>query len=245
MHGSPDLSGGRMPQHVAIIMDGNGRWAKTRGLPRTAGHRKGVEAVRNIVKAAGDIGIRYLTLFSFSSENWQRPADEVGDLMQLLRFYLRGEIATLHKNGVRIRVIGDRSRLAPDIISLIENAESLTSGNTVLTLVIALSYGARQEIAVAARRLAEAAVKGLVDPAQIDEAMLSGALFTADIPDPDLLIRTSGEKRISNFLLWQIAYAEFVFVDTLWPDFTRRDLEDAIQEFCRRERRFGASVGTR
>ncbi len=234
-----------MPQHVAIIMDGNGRWAKTRGLPRTAGHRKGVEAVRNIVKAAGDIGIRYLTLFSFSSENWQRPADEVGDLMQLLRFYLRGEIATLHKNGVRIRVIGDRSRLAPDIISLIENAESLTSGNTVLTLVIALSYGARQEIAVAARRLAEAAVKGLVDPAQIDEAMLSGALFTADIPDPDLLIRTSGEKRISNFLLWQIAYAEFVFVDTLWPDFTRRDLEDAIQEFCRRERRFGASVGTR
>lgn len=245
MHGSVDPSDGRIPQHVAIIMDGNGRWAKTRGLPRTAGHRKGVEAVRKTVEAAGDLGIRYLTLFSFSSENWRRPADEVGDLMQLLRFYLRGEIATLHKNGVRIKVIGDRARLAPDIASLIENAETLTAENGAMTLVIALSYGSRQEIVEAARHLAEAAAQGRIDPSEIDERMLSGSLSTAGIPDPDLVIRTSGEKRISNFLLWQIAYAEFVFVDTLWPDFTKRDLEDAIQEFYRRERRFGASVGSR
>ncbi|MFM2044515.1 MAG: undecaprenyl pyrophosphate synthetase [Pseudomonadota bacterium] len=245
MHSPSDLAVGPVPQHVAIIMDGNGRWAKARGLPRTAGHRKGVEAVRNAIEAAGDLGIRYLTLFSFSSENWARPADEVGDLMQLLRFYLRGEIATLHKNGVRIRVIGDRARLAPDIVSLIDNAEALTAGNAALTLVLALSYGARQEIVAAAQRVATLVSSGHLTAEEVDERVLGSHLATAGIPDPDLVIRTSGEKRISNFLLWQIAYAEFVFVDTLWPDFTKRDMEDAVQEFCRRERRFGASVGSR
>ncbi|MBI1205881.1 MAG: isoprenyl transferase [Azospirillum sp.] len=235
---------GMVPTHVAIIMDGNGRWAKARGLPRTAGHRKGVEAVRRTVKAARELGIGYLTLFSFSSENWARPDGEVSDLMQLLRFYLRSEIADLHKSGVRLRVIGDRSRLAPDIIKLIDNAEAVTGGNTNLTLVVALSYGARQELVLAARRLAEQVAAGQLEPREIDESALAACLHTADIPDPDLLIRTSGEQRLSNFLLWQSAYAELVFLDTLWPDFSKRDLEDAIKEFHRRERRYGASVGT-
>ncbi|HYD30606.1 MAG TPA: isoprenyl transferase [Azospirillaceae bacterium] len=221
-------------------MDGNGRWAKARGLPRAAGHRKGVEAVRRAIEAAKELGIGYLTLYSFSSENWSRPESEVLDLMQLLRFYLRSEIADLHKNGVRVRVIGDRVRLAPDIIKLIDNAEALTRDNRDLTLVVALSYGARQEIAAAARQLAELARQGRLVPADIDERLFADHLQTSDIPDPDLVIRTSGEKRLSNFLLWQSAYAELVFVDTLWPDFTKRDLEDAIQEFRRRERRYGA-----
>jgi len=231
---------GAVPVHVAIIMDGNGRWAKARGLPRAAGHRKGVEAVRRAIEAAKELGIGYLTLYSFSSENWSRPESEVLDLMQLLRFYLRSEIADLHKNGVRVRVIGDRVRLAPDIIKLIDNAEALTRDNRDLTLVVALSYGARQEIAAAARQLAELARQGRLVPADIDERLFADHLQTSDIPDPDLVIRTSGEKRLSNFLLWQSAYAELVFVDTLWPDFTKRDLEDAIQEFRRRERRYGA-----
>lgn len=235
----------RPPAHVAVIMDGNGRWAKARGLPRTAGHKKGVDAVRRTVEAAGDLGIGYLTIFSFSSENWRRPEEEVSDLMQLLRFYLRSEIADLHRNGVRLRVIGDRSRLSEDINRLIENAESLTRDNRRLTLVVALSYGARQEIALAARRLAEEVRAGTLDPKDIDEDSVSSRLFTADIPDPDLIVRTSGEKRISNFLLWQAAYAELVFLDTLWPDFTKRDLEAAIEEFHRRERRFGATAGSR
>ncbi|MDQ2101376.1 isoprenyl transferase [Azospirillum isscasi] len=235
----------RPPAHVAVIMDGNGRWAKARGLPRTAGHKKGVDAVRRTVEAAGDLGIGYLTIFSFSSENWRRPEEEVSDLMQLLRFYLRSEIADLHRNGVRLRVIGDRSRLSKDIVGLIENAETLTRDNRKLTLVVALSYGSRQEITLAARRLAEEVKAGTLDPADITEDRLSESLFTADIPDPDLIVRTSGEKRISNFLLWQAAYAELVFVDTLWPDFTKRDLEAAIEEFHRRERRFGATAGTR
>jgi len=236
---------GQSPAHVAIIMDGNGRWATARGLPRTAGHRKGVEAVRRALEAARDLGVRYLTIYSFSSENWNRPQDEISDLMQLLRFYLRGEIATLHKNGIRLRVIGDRSRLAPDIVTMIENAETLTAANTGLTLIIALSYGGRQEIALAARRLAEKVEAGHLAASDIDEARMAAHLFTADIPDPDLVIRTSGEKRISNFLLWQVAYAELVFLDTLWPDFSKRDMEDAIAEFHRRDRRYGASVGTR
>ncbi len=235
----------RPPAHVAVIMDGNGRWAKSRGLPRTAGHKKGVDAVRRTVEAAGDLGIGYLTIFSFSSENWRRPEEEVSDLMQLLRFYLRSEIADLHRNGVRLRVIGDRSRLSTDIVGLIENAETLTRDNRKLTLVVALSYGSRQEITLAARRLAEEVKAGALDPSEITEDRLSERLFTADIPDPDLIVRTSGEKRISNFLLWQAAYAELVFVDTLWPDFTKRDLEAAIEEFHRRERRFGATAGTR
>ncbi|QCO01204.1 isoprenyl transferase [Azospirillum argentinense] len=235
----------RPPAHVAVIMDGNGRWAKSRGLPRTAGHKKGVDAVRRTVEAAGELGIGYLTIFSFSSENWRRPEEEVSDLMQLLRFYLRSEIADLHRNGVRLRVIGDRARLSKDIIGLIDNAETLTRDNRKLTLVVALSYGSRQEITLAARRLAEEVKAGTLDPADITEDRLSGCLFTADIPDPDLIVRTSGEKRISNFLLWQAAYAELVFVDTLWPDFSKRDLEAAIEEFHRRERRFGATTGTR
>ena len=231
------------PVHVAIIMDGNGRWAKSRGLPRVEGHRRGVEAARKVVQAAPDLGISYLTLFGFSSENWQRPQSEVRDLMGLLRLYLRNEVAALHKNGARLRVIGDRSRLSDDIRALIDDAEMLTEANTRLQLVIALSYGARAEIVSAARTLAEAVRDGRLDPAAIDETAFNRQLLTADIPDPDLLIRTSGELRLSNFLLWQCAYTELVFTDRLWPDFDRSDLEQAIEEFHRRERRYGASSG--
>lgn len=234
------------PAHIAIIMDGNGRWATARGLPRTAGHKKGVDAVRHAIEGARELGVRYLTLYSFSTENWSRPEDEVSTLMQLLRFYLRGEIAKLHKNGIRLRVIGDRSRLSADIQALIEHSESLTAGNTDMTLVLALSYGGRQELVDAARKLAEAVARGEMTPADITPDSFARELTTgSDIPDPDLMIRTSGEKRISNFLLWQLAYAELVFLDTLWPDFTRRDLEAAIEEYHRRDRRFGATVGSR
>ena len=241
-----DTPGSRLPPppaHVAIIMDGNGRWAKARGLPRVAGHRRGGEAVRRTVIAAGELGIPYLTLFGFSSENWKRPADEVGDLMSLLRHYLRGEVAELHRNNVRVRVIGDRERLAPDIVSLIDNTEALTAGNTGLRLSVALSYGGRAEIAGAARRIAEAAMVGRLSPDQVDETVFARYLLTADMPDPDLVIRTSGEQRLSNFLLWQTAYSEFVFIDTLWPDFTKTDLERALSEFRGRERRYGATAG--
>lgn len=231
------------PLHVAIVMDGNGRWAKARGLPRTAGHRSGADAVREAVRSATEFGVGYLTLFGFSSENWSRPATEVDDLMGLLRFYLRSEVAELHKNGICIRVIGDRARLARDIIKQIENAEALTRANNALVLTVALSYGGRQDIVQAARRLAEEAMAGRLAPAEIDEAQLSSRLWTANMPDPDLVIRTSGEHRISNFLLWQSAYAEFVFLDTLWPDFTRRDFERAIREFHGRERRYGTRRG--
>lgn len=240
-----DTLGSRLPPpaHVAIIMDGNGRWAKARGLPRVAGHRRGGEAVRRTVIAAGELGIAYLTLFGFSSENWKRPAAEVGDLMSLLRHYLRGEVAELHRNNVRVRVIGDRERLAPDIVSLIDNTEALTAGNTGLRLSVALSYGGRAEIAGAARRIAEAAMVGRLSPDQVDETVFARYLLTADMPDPDLVIRTSGEQRLSNFLLWQTAYSEFVFIDTLWPDFTKTDLERALSEFHGRERRYGATAG--
>ena len=234
-----------LPRHIAIIMDGNGRWAKARGLPRIAGHRRGAEAVRRTVTAAAELGIPYLTLFGFSSENWKRPLAEVDDLMGLLRHYLRGEIAELHRNGVRLRVIGDRARLAPDIVSLIDNAEGLTRGNAGVNLTVALSYGGRGEIVAAVRSLAAKAVAGAVSPAAIEEDTIARHLFTADIPDPDLLIRTSGEMRLSNFLLWQCAYAELVFTKTLWPDFGRADLEQAIADFGCRERRYGASVGSR
>ena len=234
-----------LPQHVAIIMDGNGRWAKARGLPRIAGHRRGAEAVRRTVTAAGELGIPYLTLFGFSSENWKRPLAEVDDLMGLLRHYLRGEIAELHRNGVRLRVIGDRGRLAPDIVTLIANAEALTRDNAGVNLTIALSYGGRDEIITAVRALIGKAAAGELSPEEIDEAVISEHLFTADIPDPDLLIRTSGEQRISNFLLWQCAYSELVFTKTLWPDFGQADLEQAIADYGGRERRYGASVGSR
>jgi len=232
------------PAHVAIIMDGNGRWAKARGMPRLVGHKRGVESVRDAVKAAQSLGIRYLTLYGFSSENWRRPETEVKDLMGLLRLYLRSEIAELHREGVRLRIIGQRSRLSDDIRALIENGERLTGDNHRLTLTIALSYGGRDEIAQAARTIAEAVRAGSVDPAEVDEEMVSRHLFTHDMPDPDLLIRTSGEKRVSNFLLWQCAYAELVFIDKHWPDFSRDDLESAIREYHGRERRFGASAGT-
>jgi undecaprenyl diphosphate synthase len=242
MRDADDNRSNTAPGHVAIIMDGNGRWAKARGLPRTAGHKKGVDAVRRTVEAARELGIGTLTIFSFSSENWRRPEEEISDLMGLLRFYLRSEVAELHRAGIRLRVIGDRTRLSEDINRLIDNAEGLTRDNRVMTLVVALSYGSRLEIVHAARRLAEEVAAGRLSHDAIDEDALSARLYTADIPDPDLIIRTSGEKRISNFLLWQAAYAELVFVDTLWPDFTKRDLEAAIEEFHRRERRFGATT---
>ncbi|WP_337995642.1 isoprenyl transferase [Oleispirillum naphthae] len=229
-----------VPRHVAIIMDGNGRWAKARHLPRAAGHRKGVEAVREVVRVAGEIGVSYLTLFGFSSENWKRPETEVRDLMGLLRLYLRREARELHGQGVRLRVIGDRARLAADIREQLAEVEALTAANTALTLVIALSYGGRAEIVEAARRLAAEVRDGALAPEAIDEAAFSARLFAPDIPDPDLLIRTSGEQRISNFLLWQLAYTEFVFVETLWPDFDRAALLAALGEYGRRERRYGA-----
>ena len=228
------------PAHVAIVMDGNGRWARARGLPRAAGHRQGAEALRRTIVGAGELSIRYLTVFGFSSENWNRPSGEVQDLMGLMRHYLRSEIADLHAKGARIRVIGDRSRFEADIVALIANAEDLTRGNDKLNLTLAISYGGRDEIVAAARALAVDAAAGRIDPRTIDAAALTGRLFTADLPDPDVVIRTSGEKRLSNFLLWQSAYAELVFVDKYWPDFGKSDLEDAVHEFNRRERRYGA-----
>ncbi|MBV8088422.1 MAG: isoprenyl transferase [Alphaproteobacteria bacterium] len=233
-----------LPRHVAIIMDGNGRWAKARGLPRIAGHRSGAEAARRTVAAAAELGIPYLTLFGFSSENWKRPSSEIHDLMALLRHYLRGEIAELHRNGVRLKVIGQTARFAPDIVSMIEHAEAATRENPRITLTIALSYGGRAEIVAAVRTIAEQVACGRLAPQAVDEDCIAQHLFTAHIPDPDLLIRTSGEQRISNFLLWQCAYSELVFTKTLWPDFSKRDLEQAIDDFCGRERRYGASVGS-
>jgi undecaprenyl diphosphate synthase len=229
------------PVHVAIIMDGNGRWAKARGLPRIAGHKRGAEAVRRSINGAVELGIEYLTLYGFSSENWKRPAAEVDDLMGLLRLYLVNEIDELHRNGVRLRVIGQLSRLNPEIVKLIDEAERRTAANRRLNLTVALSYGGRAEIAGAARQIAEEVKAGRLDPSQIDEDQFARHLLTRDMPDPDLLIRTSGEKRISNFLLWQCAYAELVFLDRLWPDFTRDDLEFAIREFHGRDRRYGAA----
>ncbi len=228
------------PRHVAIIMDGNGRWAERRHLPRIAGHRAGAAAVRRSIEAAIASGVDWLTLFAFSSENWRRPADEVRDLTALLRHYLRHEVAELHREGVRLRVIGERQRFSPDITDELERAERLTSANTRLNLTIALSYGGRADIAEAARRLAEAVRDGDLDPQQITERTLGGFLQTSGIPDPDLLLRTSGERRLSNFLLWQSAYAELVFLDVLWPDFGEREFAAALGEYARRERRFGA-----
>ena len=230
-----------VPRHVAIIMDGNGRWAKARGLPRTIGHREGAEALRRVVRASAEFCVDYLTVFGFSSENWKRPAAEVTDLMGLLRLYLRKEIAEIDREGVRLRVIGDRERLSDDIIRLIEDAETRTAGNRRLNLTVALSYGSRAEIVRAAQQLAKAVRAGSLDPEDIDEAAFHRHLFTADMPDPDLVIRTSGEKRISNFLLWQSAYAEYVFMDKLWPDFAGEDLKSAIVEFGGRKRRYGAA----
>jgi len=223
-------------------MDGNGRWANARGLPRTLGHRQGAEAVRRCIEGALELRIPFLTLFGFSSENWRRPMTEVEDLMGLLRRYLKSEIAEFHKNGIRLRVIGDRERLPKDIVRLIADAEQRTAENEALDLVIAISYGGRQEIAAAARQLAAAVAAGELAPEDIDEDTFAAGLLTAGIPDPDLMIRTSGEQRLSNFLLWQSAYSELVFVDKLWPDFDKSDLKAAVEEFRRRERRYGAAA---
>ena len=228
-----------VPQHVAIIMDGNGRWAAARGLPRVEGHRRGVEALRKTVRAAGDMGIRCLTIFSFSSENWQRPASEVRDLMGLLRLFIRKDLAELHSNGVRVRVIGERDSLDPDIRRLLEEAEELTGANTNLLLVVAFNYGARDEIARAVQRIAANVASGVVKPDAITEEMIGQHLDAPEIADPDLIIRTSGEQRLSNCLLWQAAYSELVFTPVYWPDFDRAALEAAIEEYRRRERRFG------
>ena len=229
--------------HVAVIMDGNGRWAGSRGLPRTLGHKAGIEAVRRTVKACRDLPISHLTLYSFSAENWRRPPTEIHELMQLLRFYLRSELESLHKEGVRVKVIGERQMLPADIVTMIERAETLTQGNAALTLTLALSYGGRQEITAAARGVAKAVRDGALRLEDIDERVMQSFLFTGDTPDPDLVIRTSGEQRISNFLLWQSAYAEYLFLDVLWPDFSAEHLADAIAEFRRRARRYGATSG--
>jgi undecaprenyl diphosphate synthase len=232
-----------LPAHVAIIMDGNGRWASARGLPRVAGHRAGVEAVRRCVRLAIEAGVGCLTLYAFSSENWRRPAAEVLDLTGLLRHFLRAEIAELHQRGVRLRVIGDRSRFDADIQRDLLAAEQRSAGNTRLSLVVGLSYGGRAEIVAAARAAAEAVRAGRLDPEQLDEAAFGQLLSTAGLPDPDLIIRTSGEQRLSNFLLWQSAYAELVFLDVLWPDFAEPHFSEALAEFARRERRYGARPG--
>ena len=231
-----------VPRHVAIIMDGNGRWARARGLPRAIGHKYGAERVRETVECVMELGVRHLTLFGFSSENWKRPAEEVADLMGLLKRYLSKEMAELHARGVRVRVIGERHRLPADIGLLIARSERLTGHNSGLDLTLALSYGGRRSIAAAARELAHGARAGTVDPDCIDESLFASRLETAGLPEPDLLIRTSGEMRISNFMLWECAYSEFVFTEVLWPDFSRDTLMQAIAEFGRRERRYGAAV---
>ena len=238
--GAAGLAGGnRVPRHVAIIMDGNGRWAKQRGLPRAAGHRAGAEAVRRALQAAADHGVEVLTIYAFSSENWRRSEEEISDLTALMRFYLEREIKTLEKEQVRLKLIGDYSAFGGELVDRLERAVERTANNTRLTLVIALNYGSRAEIAGAARKLALRAAAGDMDASTIDEAAISSELQTAQLPDLDLLIRTSGEVRLSNFLLWQAAYAELLFVDTLWPDFGEQDFIDALSTFAARNRRFG------
>ncbi len=229
----------QVPAHVGIIMDGNGRWAAARGMPRLEGHRRGVEALRAAVKSASDLGVRFLTVYSFSSENWTRPIEEVSDLMGLLKRFIRKDLADLHRNGVRVRIIGERARLQPDIRALLDEAECLTASNGGLVLVVAFNYGSRQEIAGAMRRIAEGVAAGAIDPATIGPDTVSAHLDTAGIPDPDLIIRTSGEQRLSNFLMWQAAYAEFVFLPCHWPDFDRRAMETALEAYTARDRRFG------
>jgi undecaprenyl diphosphate synthase len=237
-----DGDGFETPRHVAIIMDGNGRWAAARGLPRVEGHRRGVEALRKTVRAAHELGISVLTIFSFSSENWARPASEIKDLLGLLRRFIRNDLADLHKSNVRVRIVGERDDLDRDIRLLLQEAEDLTRNNDGLTLVVAFNYGARQEIARAARRLAAEVAQGRLTAESISPDLIARHLDTADLPDPDVIIRTSGEQRLSNFLLWQSAYSELVFVPINWPDFDRAALEGAIAEYRRRERRFGGLV---
>lgn len=231
------------PTHVAIIMDGNGRWAKGRHLPRVAGHQQGAEAVRRTVRACCDMGVRYLTLFAFSSENWKRPAQEVDDLMWLLRRYLKKELGELHRQGIRVRFIGDRSALAPDLIDMISDAETRTRANEAMDFIVAVNYGGQNEIVRAARALVREAAEGRIGPDDVNAERFAAHLYTAGIPDPDLVIRTSGEQRLSNFLLWQAAYAELVFVDTFWPDFNEETLREAVRVFQQRERRYGGTTG--
>jgi len=235
--------GPRAPAHVGIIMDGNGRWAQARGLPRFEGHRRGVDAVRRSVRAAIDCGVSYLTIYSFSTENWLRPPDEVALLMGLLKRFIRNDLAELHANDVRVLVIGGRERLQSDIAALLDEAESLTRANRGLNLIVAFNYGARSEIVEAARSLAREAAEGRLDPAAIDADLFASRLDAPDVPDPDLIIRTSGEQRLSNFLLWQAAYAELVFLPIHWPDFDRAAFESALAQFAGRERRFGGAGG--
>ena len=225
--------------HVAIIMDGNGRWAQKRALPRSMGHKQGAETVKEIARAANELGIAFLTLYAFSTENWNRPKEEVDTLMGLLRQYLKSDFSELNKNNIRIRFIGEREMLAPDIAASMEQLENETAANTGMTLCLAVSYGARQEIAGAARRLASLVKKGDISESDIDIKLFSDMLYTKDMPAPDILIRTSGEKRLSNYLLWQLAYSEMFFSDTLWPDFKPQELRDIINEFYSRERRYG------
>jgi undecaprenyl diphosphate synthase len=231
--------GAKVPRHVAIIMDGNGRWAKKRGLPRAAGHKAGAEAVRRAMQAAVDNGVEVLTLYAFSSENWKRSSEEISDLTGLMRFYLERELATLDKEGVKLKLIGDYSAFGPDLVSRLERAIEHTANNSRLTLVVALNYGSRAEIAGAARSLATKAVAGEIDARDVDEAALGAELQTHGLPELDLLIRTSGEERLSNFLLWQAAYAELMFLDLLWPEFDEQAFADAIERYAARERRFG------
>ena len=234
-----DQAGRTIPRHVAIIMDGNGRWAQQRGLPRVAGHRAGAEAVRRSLQAAADNGVEVLTLYAFSSENWRRSEEEISDLTALMRFYLERELKTLEKEGVRLKLIGDYSAFGPELVERLERALARTANNTRLTLVVALNYGSQSEIAAAARNLAAKAVDGEISPDSIDERAISGELQTRDLPDLDLLIRTSGEVRLSNFLLWQAAYAELLFLDVLWPDFDEQAFVGALDQFAARQRRFG------
>ena len=238
--GAPGIAGsGKVPRHVAIIMDGNGRWAAKRGLPRVAGHKAGAEAVRRAMQAAVDHGVEVLTLYAFSSENWRRSAEDVSDLTGLMRFYLERELAALQREGVTLRLIGDYSAFGPDLVARLERAVDHTAANQRLTLVVALNYGSRTEIAAAARKLAAKVEAGELDAHAIDEEAIAAELQTQGLPELDLLIRTSGEIRLSNFLLWQAAYTELMFVDTLWPDFGERDFQQALERFAARERRFG------
>lgn len=231
--------GASVPRHVAIIMDGNGRWAKARGLPRVAGHRQGTEAARKVLRAAGEAGVECLTLYAFSSENWRRPETEINDLMGLLRLYIGAELNSLHREGIRIKILGDHTAFPPDVAKLVDSAVAKTAGNRRMTLAIALNYGARAELANAARRIARQVLAGEIGPEEVSEDLIERTLYTHDLPPLDLLIRTSGEVRLSNFLLWQAAYAELMFVDTLWPDFDGDALRQAITQFAERERRYG------
>ena len=227
-------------KHIAIIMDGNGRWAKSRRLPKFAGHKKGADAVRGIVEQCADLDVKYLTLYAFSSENWNRPIEEVNDLMGLLKIYLTKEIAELHRQNIRVNFIGSRERLSKNLLNLIDESEEKTRNNDKLRLTLALNYGGQEEIVCAAKSIAKKVQEGLLDVESIDEKTFSDNLYTGDMPEPDLIIRTSGEKRLSNFMLWQAAYAEFVFQDVLWPDFSKESLLSAIDEYYKRDRRYGA-----